>query len=263
MQFALVNGNRTKPRKGVKGICPGCLQPVIPKCGEQRIHHWAHIGDFVCNAFREAETEWHLSWKNNFPLSWQERRLADNRTGEIHIADICTDKDFIIEFQHSSITSEERNSREEFHKEMIWVVDGTCQKRTYPRFLKRIGEFSKTNKQGHYSTNDFPESYFPERWVKSKVPVIFDFKGTQEISNYKDFRNNLIMLFPSSGMRETIIAVLSRESFIGTINSDGRLFKPIEPKPEKTKKAAKKRTIQTSPYYYDSRKGRFIKKRRF
>ena len=33
MKFALVDNQKTEAKKGLKGLCPICQQPVIAKCG--------------------------------------------------------------------------------------------------------------------------------------------------------------------------------------------------------------------------------------
>lgn len=43
MKFALVNEQKTEAQPKLKGLCPGCLQPVTAKCGTQKIWHWAHL----------------------------------------------------------------------------------------------------------------------------------------------------------------------------------------------------------------------------
>ncbi len=50
------------------------------------------------------------------------------------MADVRTDKGLVIEFQHSYINPEERRQRENFYKNMIWIVDGTRLQRDFPRF---------------------------------------------------------------------------------------------------------------------------------
>jgi hypothetical protein len=35
-------GRRMVPLKGARGTCPRCLSAVHAKCGEEKIHHWAH-----------------------------------------------------------------------------------------------------------------------------------------------------------------------------------------------------------------------------
>src|SRR4051812_33935483 len=129
MKFALINNEKTEAFKGAKGICPGCGYELITKCGNIKIQHWAHKGVKICDPWWENETEWHRSWKNNFPREWQEIPLADKIKNEIHIADIQTSHGLIVEFQHSHIEPSERIARERFYKNMVWVVDGTRLKR--------------------------------------------------------------------------------------------------------------------------------------
>ncbi|WP_205603562.1 competence protein CoiA [Cyclobacterium sp. SYSU L10401] len=148
MKFAIVNGTKAEATKGVNGICPSCSAELIAKCGERKINHWAHQASRNCNPWWEPETEWHRSWKNNYPIEWQEVSLLDENTGEKHIADIRSAHSLVIEFQHSPIDPKERETREKFYRNMVWVVDGTRLKRDYPRFLKGKKEFRVTDKKG-------------------------------------------------------------------------------------------------------------------
>ena len=123
MKFALINGERREAEPSRMGECPSCGNPVVAKCGEVRIKHWAHKARARCDAWWETETEWHRAWKNQFPSEWQEViHYAEN--GEKHIADVKTDQGWVIEFQHSHIKPDERGSREDFYGKLIWVVDG-------------------------------------------------------------------------------------------------------------------------------------------
>ncbi|WP_245441680.1 competence protein CoiA family protein [Rhizobium leguminosarum] len=49
MKFALVEGIRQEATAGARGLCPGCSSSVIAKCGEIRLHHWAHLSTMVCD----------------------------------------------------------------------------------------------------------------------------------------------------------------------------------------------------------------------
>ncbi|WP_237352108.1 MULTISPECIES: competence protein CoiA [unclassified Rhizobium] len=128
MKFAFVDGIRQEATTGVRGSCPGCGSPTLAKCGLKRLHHWAHVSTAACDRWWEPETEWHRAWKNLFPSEWQEvhHRAAD---GEVHIADVKTASGTVVEFQHSTISPQERASREAFYGSMIWIVDGTRLKR--------------------------------------------------------------------------------------------------------------------------------------
>lgn len=187
MRFALVNNKRIEAEKGLNGICPGCFKPVIAKCGEKKIHHWAHKRSEVCDSWWENETQWHRDWKDNFPKECQEVFLPDTITGEKHIADVKTTHDIIIEFQHSAIDPQEQRAREEFYKNMIWVVDGTRLKLDYRRFCKWKNNdllcLHQTEIKGVYLM-DSPECWFNKSWIDSKVLVVFDF-GEQESKGLK------------------------------------------------------------------------------
>lgn len=217
MQFALIDNKKTKAISGLRGLCPGCSKPVIGRCGTQRVNHWAHTRNRMCDSWWEPETEWHRGWKNNFPNELQEVFLPDEQTGEKHIADICTSQGIVIEFQHSHIHPQERLSREKFYKNLIWVVDGTRLKRDYPRFLKGKDAFRPV-KKGIYKI-DYPEEYFPSNWLESSVPVIFDFRGNETITDFKDMRHGLYCLFPVKFGATVIITEIPRNAFINKVIS--------------------------------------------
>jgi len=123
MQISLVNNKKMEAFSGGRGICPVCGSVTIAKCGPRVMHHWAHYRSKDCDPWWENETQWHRDWKNNFPLECREiSHTAKN--GEIHRADIKTPTGIVIEIQHSSMTDTERISREEFYKNLVWVVDG-------------------------------------------------------------------------------------------------------------------------------------------
>lgn len=219
MQFALIDNNRIKAEPQLQGLCCCCSKPVIAKCGTQKIWHWAHKSKTNCDNWWEPETEWHRIWKNNYQSDWQEMPLLDERTGEKHIADIRTTNNLVIEFQHSHIDPQERTSREKFYKNMVWVVDGTRLKRDYPRFLKEwkrdgISEVRQTDNVGIFEIW-FPEFCFPENWLKSSVPVVFDFRGDGSLDDSNGLRNSLYCLFPQVG-RHARVAEISRKAFVTT-----------------------------------------------
>lgn len=135
MKYALVNDELQEAQPGLSGRCPCCDSVVIAKCGDIKIEHWSHHKVRRCDPWWENETEWHRSWKSHFPKEWQEIVLrADD--GEKHIADVKTNLGYVIEFQHSHIKPEERQSREDFYKRMIWIVDGKRRLRDKDKFLE-------------------------------------------------------------------------------------------------------------------------------
>ena len=224
MHFALVDNKPVEAKPELSGLCPGCLQPVIAKCGKQRIHHWAHRNNKMCDSWWETETEWHRSWKNNFPSDWQEVFLPDNKTGEKHIADVRNKHGLVVEFQHSHINPQQRTMREIFYQNMVWVVDGTRLKRDYPRFLKGKDNISPTGVNGSFFI-DFPDEVFPSDWIESSVPVIFDFRGIEEQKEPTDvIRNILWCLLPGRAERYAVLLTITRDDFITSILNNHQLF---------------------------------------
>ena len=135
LRFALIDGERRAPEPGLQGVCPGCDQPVIAKCGEVRVWHWAHSPGHTCDPWKENESEWHRAWKDEFPEDWQEiqHSAAD---GEKHVADVKTHDGWVLEFQRSPISPQQRRARTEFYEKLAWVVDGTTRTRDLAQFLK-------------------------------------------------------------------------------------------------------------------------------
>ena len=120
MKLAFIDGQRWDAQPGRSGECPMCGATTIAKCGEKNIWHWAHKGNQNCDRWWKNETPRHCDWKNYFPVEWQEVvHRADD--GEKHIADVKTDQDCVIEFQHTYIKPDERRSREECYKNIVWV----------------------------------------------------------------------------------------------------------------------------------------------
>src|SRR5262249_46405857 len=125
MKFALVEGERREAKPGLSGKCPIHGHAMIAKCGEYRVNHWAHRANCTCDHWWEPETEWHRAWKNQFPEGWQEIiHQSQSEAGERHIADVKTESGAVIEFQHSFLRRDERESREKFYRKLVWVVDG-------------------------------------------------------------------------------------------------------------------------------------------
>lgn len=268
MKYAIVNNTKVEATKGVKGICPSCGSELIAKCGERKIKHWAHKGVRTCDPWWEPETEWHRSWKNNYPAEWQEVSLFDNETAEKHIADVRTTHQLVIEFQHSYIDPNERKAREEFYKNMIWIVDGTRLKRDYARFVNGTSNFTRTNLPNAFFVN-LPEKVFPATWLNSSVPVIFDFYDITIAKQQDSTRNSLWILLPqgtrfAQGVEKSMLVKITRKALVEITLNRGQIF------PEKTEEMRKSQPQQQvkmqinrrEPTHY-SQKGKWVKKRRF
>ena len=123
MQYAFVNGKRNEAFPGAKGVCPTCGAEMVAKCGPRVIHHWAHRARRNCDPWWENETDWHREWKSQFPEDCREiHHQAED--GEIHRADIMTPTGIYIEVQHSALAEAERQARETFYENVLWIIDG-------------------------------------------------------------------------------------------------------------------------------------------
>jgi competence CoiA-like predicted nuclease len=226
MKFALINNIKSEAVKGAIGICPCCRSPLIARCGDLKANHWAHNGKRKCDTWWESETNWHRSWKNEFPIDWQEIIIQDEKTNEKHIADVKTIHGLVIEFQHSYIDYNEQKSREIFYNNMVWVVDGARLKHDYPRFLKAKRNFKTTNMPQIFLV-EFGEECFPKNWLKNSAPVVFDFQNAQEVSYMENVKNNLYCLFPNQLGKFKILAEISKTAFINKI-TDGEWSKRVQ-----------------------------------
>ncbi len=130
MQIAVVDGTRLEAFPGGRGVCPVCGSEVIAKCGTRIIYHWAHQRPNDCDPWWENETPWHRNWKNLFPEGCREVSHTAS-DGEIHRSDIKTPTGIFIEIQHSAMTDAERESREEFYKNLVWIIDGAAFHRNF------------------------------------------------------------------------------------------------------------------------------------
>jgi competence protein CoiA len=217
MKFALVNGEKSEATKGAKGLCPSCGAELIARCGEVKINHWAHKGKRSCDPWWENETEWHRAWKNEFPTEWQEVVHYDEN-GEKHIADVKTQTDWVIEFQHSYLKPEERHSRNIFYNKLVWVVDGSRRKTDKKQFSKILKEESR-------KIIEKPPTirvHFPEdcrlliEWSNSNSFVFFDFNGSNENENLL-----LWLLYPNMRSGNIYLSYITRSGFTQLSNNDG------------------------------------------
>ena len=171
MRLALVNGLRCEPAPGLHGKCCLCDSDMISKCGQYVRWHWAHKGRTSCDPWQESETDWHRYWKDAFPVEQQEVVHIDARTGEKHIADVKTPRGIVVEVQHSPIAETEVQSRENFYRKMIWIVDA---RHLAGWFLIGMSYDLASCCPMTYQMEWWGSSPLLERWSKSSVHVYFD-----------------------------------------------------------------------------------------
>jgi len=217
MKFAIVDHKKVEATKGVKGICPSCGSDVIARCGEIKVHHWAHKGIRNCDSWWENETEWHRSWKQYFPDEWQEV-VHTAKDGEKHIADVKTDSGWVLEFQHSYLNPEERRSRDVFYPQLVWVVDGMRRKRDIIKFKEAIILATRINPSLFIYKVDFPVEYkIIDEWFTSPNLVFFDFQANEDDSDTFEsvvFGKYLWFLIPDKSESFAYLSYVPRESFI-------------------------------------------------
>jgi competence protein CoiA len=226
MLIALVNNQRTLASSKLKGLCPGCQQPVTARCGEQRAWHWAHISNKECDSWWE-ETEWHRAWKSNFPLEWQEIILCDTHSGEKHIADVRTSHGLVMEFQHSPLDPQERAARESFYNNMVWIIDASHRKNDYKRFLKGFPQFRKTQQNGVFLVT-FPDECFPADWVQSAKPVFFDFKGIAPSDPPDNMRELLWCLLPGRVENFAVVVAMNSKDIVSEATNHSDLVEVLQ-----------------------------------
>jgi hypothetical protein len=203
MKLALVNGQRQEAHPELSGKCPACDQPMVAKCGKVRMWHWAHQGGRSCDLWWENETQWHRAWKGQFPDEWQEI-VQQAKTGEKHIADVKTDRGWVIEFQHSYLPPEERRSRDAFYPKLIWVVDGTRRKRDRAQLLNAWTQGLPVGGNPLVRRAFSDDCRLLREWAGSNAPIFFDLGDIERLG----------WLFAKSDRGSAYVAPYLRATFI-------------------------------------------------
>lgn len=139
MRYALVNGEKRLPEKGLHGVCPLCGAEVFSKCGVCRLHHWAHLHRDDCDTWSEGKTDWHIAWQDKYPKEWQEIIISkgtEKHRADVYIPDDTPHHEMTIEFQHSFLAQEQLQEREHFYNNLVWVVDLSNKKETFRNSIK-------------------------------------------------------------------------------------------------------------------------------
>ena len=150
---------------------------MIAKCGKHRVWHWAHWKSKDCDPWWEPETEWHRSWKNQFPVEWQEIGHTA-QSGERHRADVKTRRDGL-----NPILGVERSragvSRAILHK--IGLGRSRRQASPRPKEILCVALWSAACRVGTADVYDPPRRQRSvARLGKSRAPVYFDFGATEQ-----------------------------------------------------------------------------------
>jgi competence CoiA-like predicted nuclease len=152
--------------------CPICREPVTLRIGEKNHAHFAHKRGTYCKDSWEYDmSEWHLAWQRRFPENTQEV-VVTNRD-EKHRADVLVNQT-IIEFQHSSITTEDFNTRNIFYNRVgynvVWVFDLIDEYQE-----DRISIIDPPNQRYRWS---IPKSIFRSNRLPTNVTIYFQFRDS-------------------------------------------------------------------------------------
>lgn len=113
------------------------------------------------------------------------------------------------------------DSREQFYKNMVWVVDGTRLKTDKSRFLKK-GRHINDIWRGLIFLNQYPEETFNTNWIGRSNPVFFDFYGLRK--NMPEGKEKLLWcLLPGRVSLGSIVFVIKQSDFVEKEN-DGDLM---------------------------------------
>ena len=181
MKFGLVNGKRVIAKPHVKGVvCPKCHTELIAKCGEIRVHHWAHKNKLQCDDWIEEDNEWRSRWLDAFPEDWQEPVIE--RNGESHFADIQTPQNTIILLHQSHLTADIIQSRENFYQSPVWIINAGRYRNDVSRFLKSFEKAWIRGARSSLEKTDFKVisefnigKVFRKEYLQARSPVFFDY----------------------------------------------------------------------------------------
>lgn len=132
MMYGLLDSKRVTALPELRSsiaLCPLCKTPLVAKCGDIKIWHWAHKAFFTdCDTWHQGETEWHIQWKSLFPEDTREVVIGDHR------ADVKLGQT-ILEFQHSYLSHKEFTERENYYHSLglnvVWIFDARAFSTTW------------------------------------------------------------------------------------------------------------------------------------
>lgn len=221
--YGIFNNKRIRASPLIKGVtCEICKEILISKCGRIKIWHFAHKSQNDCDDWYEPESEWHMNWKNEFPMECQEvvikkcdcitckqynKECTHNHSGSScifkkHRADIRINN-LVIELQNSPISPENIFEREKFYENMIWILNGA-----------ELCSGLNLRKKNNIIT--FRWKHPPKSWWEAKKPIYIDLEKTHHILEGIPYLFKIKKVYqniPCGGWGELI----SKENFIENV----------------------------------------------
>lgn len=112
---------------GENYLCPVCGNSVMVKAisSDHIRTHFAHKRNVFClDNWKHDMSDWHFEWQSKFPI--ENREVVVKNAGVIHRADVLINNT-VIEFQHSPLSGEEFEARNNFYKNcgysVVWLFD--------------------------------------------------------------------------------------------------------------------------------------------
>ena len=208
---------------------------MIAKCGQFKVWHWSHERRDECDTWSEPETEWHRSWKDEFPTEWQEVIHVDPVSGEKHIADVKTPSGLVVEFQHSYLPREEIRSRQAFYRRMIWIIDAQPDEDSTNAYYFRAGltEIVSLTPIAH-GVRWFGPGRILHKWADPEADVYLDFGRTDTSADSLlwrlvefDTESSEGIVVPTS-RGELAMNVKTSAAFLGMNEQKRRIVKKIK-----------------------------------
>lgn len=179
-------------KKGEEYFCPICNGKLQIKDGQIKVKHFAHVSLQDCDDFSSDMSEWHRKWQKQFPL--KNREVIIEHNGEKHRADVLA-CGYVIEFQHSPISCEEFNRRNNFYtragKKVVWIFDLTVEKENGQ--LRCVEEWRRRNARRVLDNGGKWEWKYHKKCFKDFVPheqkniILFFQIAETDFINEEDF----------------------------------------------------------------------------
>lgn len=178
-----------------KYFCPICSEELSVKKGELKAHHFAHKSNSNCtDKWHYDMSEWHYEWQNQFPLENQEVVFEVN--GQKHRADVFI-SNTVIEFQHSNISKNEFEDRNNFYRSLgykvIWVFDvisDYVDEKIYRYYSKNIYKWDRP-RTNFYEFSDDSNIYIYLQCSENTWCIDKNFKL---IPNFCDYSGDLLLV---------------------------------------------------------------------
>ena len=155
-------------------FCPVCRHKVIPRQGKVNIDHYAHTSP-CDDTWSYDMSEWHKDWQSQFPYG--NREIVVTVSEEKHRADVMA-YGYVIEFQHSPITAEEFNERNNFYlhsgKKVIWIFD--FRKEFSSHRIKCYDEWKNSNDNGGKFNWKYPKRFLQDYIPQNRKDIIVFFQ---------------------------------------------------------------------------------------